>query len=205
MTFLIMLSVMLLSRLMILLSTLSVRRYLICGKLELPLELASVLRDTLEWGMKWVVVSIAGKTELVTFVWFGNSCAIDAKMDMSVHGYKSSFKMMVISLLNLSSLFLSEFSLSWGYYLYLSIYTVVLCCYLDMSDKPQKLLYRTVALSLAAFLDPLAHCWNIINANGFYSCYFGVNSSELAELIPFHFSITMPRTYKDIFVNNFFP
>ena len=112
MTFLIMLSVMVLSRLMILLSTLSVRRYLICGKLELPLELASVLRDTSEWGMKWVVVSIVGKTELVTFVWFGNSCAIDAKMDMSVHGYKSSFKMMVISLLNLSSLFLSEFSLS---------------------------------------------------------------------------------------------
>ena len=41
MTFLMMLSVMLSSMLMILFSTLSVGRHLICGKLELDLELAS--------------------------------------------------------------------------------------------------------------------------------------------------------------------
>ena len=67
------------------------------------------------------------------------------------------------------------------------------CSYLDMSDKPQKLLYRTVV-----FLDSLAHCWNIINANGSYSYYFVVDSSELDELVSFHFCITMPRCYKDI-------
>ena len=43
MSFLMMLSVMLPFILMILLSTLSVRRHLICGKLGLALELASVL------------------------------------------------------------------------------------------------------------------------------------------------------------------
>ena len=97
---------------MILLSTLCVRRHLIFGKLELPSELVSILSDTLELGMKWVVVSIAGKTELVSFVWSSNSCASDLKMGWSVLGYKSSFKMMVLSLLNLSGLFLSEFSVS---------------------------------------------------------------------------------------------
>ena len=43
MTFLMILSVMLLSMLMVLLSALSVSRHLICGKLELVFELASVL------------------------------------------------------------------------------------------------------------------------------------------------------------------
>ena len=52
---------------MILFSTLSVRRHLICGKLELALELASVLRDTLEWDIKLIVVSIVKKTELASF------------------------------------------------------------------------------------------------------------------------------------------
>ena len=62
--------------------------------------------------MKWVVVSVAGKTELVSFVWSSNSCTSDVKMGWSVLGYKSSFKVMVLSLLNLSALFLSEFSVS---------------------------------------------------------------------------------------------
>ena len=62
--------------------------------------------------MIWVVVSIAGKTKLASFVWSNKSCASDVKMGWSVLGYKSSFKMMVLSLLNLSSLFLSEFSAS---------------------------------------------------------------------------------------------
>ena len=67
MTFLMMLSVMVPSMLVILFSTLSVRRHLICGKLELALELASVLRDTLEWDIKLIVVSIVKKTELASF------------------------------------------------------------------------------------------------------------------------------------------
>ena len=117
MTLMMMLSAMLLSMLMILHSILSVRRHLICGILGLAPELASVLWEALEWDMKWIIVSIAEKIELVTLVWSSNSCAIDVKMDWYVLGYKSSFKMLALSLLNLSVLFLSEFSFSWIYIL----------------------------------------------------------------------------------------
>ena len=57
MTFLMTLSVILLSMLMILLFALSVIRHLICGNqyLELVSELESDLRDTLDWGKKWLV------------------------------------------------------------------------------------------------------------------------------------------------------
>ena len=118
MTLMMMLSAMLLSMLMIPHSILSVSRHLICGKLELAPELASVLWKTLEWGMKWIVVSIAEKIEFVTLVWSSNSCAIDVKMDWYVLGYKSSFKMLVLSLLNLSVLFWANFlSLESTFYL----------------------------------------------------------------------------------------
>ena len=62
MTFLMTLSVILLSMLMILLFALSVIRHLICGNqyLELVSELESDLRDTLDWGKKWLVDFNAG-------------------------------------------------------------------------------------------------------------------------------------------------
>ena len=62
MTFLIMLSVILLSMLMILLSILSVIRHLICEQLELASELESDLQDTVDRGRKWLVDFITGKT-----------------------------------------------------------------------------------------------------------------------------------------------
>ena len=45
------------------------------------LELASDLRDTVDWGMKWLVDFNAGKTQLVSFDRSKNTGAIDAKMD----------------------------------------------------------------------------------------------------------------------------
>ena len=55
-----MLTVILLTMLMILLSILSVIRHLIC-------QLESDLRDTVDWGKKWLVDFNAGKTQLVLF------------------------------------------------------------------------------------------------------------------------------------------
>ena len=66
----------------ILLSTLSVIRYLICCNNYSELE--SDLRDTVDWGIKWLVALDAGKTQLVSFDRSDNSCAIDVKMDGSV-------------------------------------------------------------------------------------------------------------------------
>ena len=93
-------------------------------------------------------------------------------------------------------------------------------CYLELLDKLQKWIYRTVGPSLAASLEPLAHRRNVASLSLFNRYYFGRYSSELAELVPLHysrgrsthysdrlhdFSVTIPRCYKDVYVNSFFP
>ena len=93
-------------------------------------------------------------------------------------------------------------------------------CYLELLDKLQKLLCRTVVPSLAASLKLLAHCQNVASLSLFYRCYFGRCSSELAHLVPLpycqrrstrysdrlhDFSVTIPSCYKDFYVNSFFP
>ena len=81
MTFLMMLSVILLSMLMILHSILVVIRYLICGNnLNWPLNL-KLIYETLDWGKKWLVDFNAGKTQLILF---DLSNSVDVKMDGSV-------------------------------------------------------------------------------------------------------------------------
>ena len=53
-------------------------------QLELTSELESDLRDTVDWGRKWLVDCNAGKTQLVLFDRSKNTGAIDVKMDGSV-------------------------------------------------------------------------------------------------------------------------
>ena len=84
-TFLMMLSVIFVSMLMILLSTLNVIRHLVCGnKLELTSELESDLQDIVDCGRKWLVDFNAGKIQLVSFDPSKNTGAIDVKMEGSV-------------------------------------------------------------------------------------------------------------------------
>ena len=93
-------------------------------------------------------------------------------------------------------------------------------CYLELLDKLQKRICRTVGPSLAASLEPLAHRRNVASLSLFYKYYFGRCSSELAQLVPLpysrgrstrysdrlhDFSVTIPRCYKDVYVNSFFP
>ena len=71
-----------------------------------------------------------------------------------------------------------------------------------------------VIVTLGASLQPLA------SLSLFYRYYFGRYSSELAQLVPLpysrgrstrysdsllDFSVTIPRCYKDVYVNSFFP
>ena len=92
--------------------------------------------------------------------------------------------------------------------------------YLELLDKLQNRIYRTIGPSLAASLEPLAHCRNVANLSLFYRYYFGRCSSELAELVPlpysrgrsarysdrlYDFSVTISRCYKDVYVSSFFP
>ena len=93
-------------------------------------------------------------------------------------------------------------------------------CYLESPDKLQKWMCRTVGPSLAAYLEPLAHRRNVGSLNLFYRYYFGRCSSELAQPIPLlysrrrstcysdklhDFSVPIPRCYKIVYVNSFFP
>ena len=63
-------------------------------QLELASELESDVRDTVDWGRKWLVNFSAGKSQLVSFDRSKNTGAIDVKMDESVLEEKSSFKML---------------------------------------------------------------------------------------------------------------
>ena len=92
-------------------------------------------------------------------------------------------------------------------------------CYLELLDKLQKRICRTVGPSVAASLEPSAHHRNIASLSLFYRYCFGRGSSELAQLVPLpysrgrsirysdrlhDFSVTIPRCYKDVYVNSFF-
>ena len=86
-------------------------------------------------------------------------------------------------------------------------------CYLDMLEKLQKQVHRTVGLFLATTLEPLAYCWDIAS----WSIFFTISIidrclSKLAKLVPLlHFHgrctyysnrlheicVTIPLCYKD--------
>ena len=68
-------------------------------QLELASELESDLRDTVDWGRKWLVDFNAGKSQLVSFDQSKNIGAIDVKMDGSVLEEKTSFKMLGVDFL----------------------------------------------------------------------------------------------------------
>ena len=69
--------------------------------------------------------------------------------------------------------------------------------YLELLDKLQKRIYRTVGPSLAASLEPLAHRGNVASLRLFYKYYFGRCSSELAQLVPLPFSRDRSTHYSD--------
>ena len=93
--------------------------------------------------------------------------------------------------------------------------------FLELLNKLQKRICRTVDPSLAAFLEPLAHCQIVASVSLFYRYYFGRCSSELVQLVSLPhsrgrstcyserlhgFSVTIPICYMDVYyVDSFFP
>ena len=61
-------------------------------QLELASELESDLRDTEDWGKKWLIDFNAEKTQLILFDRCNNNGSIDVKINRSVPEEKSSFK-----------------------------------------------------------------------------------------------------------------
>ena len=60
-------------------------------------------------------------------------------------------------------------------------------CFLELLDKLQKWICRTVGTSLAASLELLAQCQNVSNLSLFNRYYLGRCSSELAQLVPLRY------------------
>ena len=78
------------------------------------------------------------------------------------------------------------------------VWAGALSCYLlELLHKLQKLICRTVGLSLAASLKPLAHRQNVASLSLFYRYYFGRCSSELAQLVPLPYSQGRSTRYTD--------
>ena len=152
-------------------------------------ELESDLRDTVDWGKKWLIDFNAGKTQLVLFDQFSSNGSIDVKTDGSVLEKKSSFKMLgltfsskldwgsyIISIAKAATKKIGTLTRSMKFLspevaLYLYKFTIRSCveyccliwagvpsCYLELLEKLQKWICRIVGPSLAASLEPLAHC-----------------------------------------------
>ena len=69
--------------------------------------------------------------------------------------------------------------------------------YLELLDKLQKRICRTVGLSLAVFLEPLAHHQNVASLSLSYRYYFCRCLSELAQLVPLLYSHRRSTCYSD--------
>ena len=70
-------------------------------------------------------------------------------------------------------------------------------CFLELLDKLQRRIRRTVGPALAASLGPLAHRRNVASLSLFYRYYFGRCPSELAQLVSLPFSRRRSTRYSD--------
>ena len=138
----------------------------------------------MDWDRKWFVYFRAGKTQLISFERSSSTGALDVKKNGSVLEEKSSFKMLgrTISVAKTASekvgaLIRSTKFLSPEVALYLCKSTMKCCChvwadapscYLELLDKLQKLICRTVGPSLTASLEPLVHRRHIVSLSLFY-------------------------------------
>ena len=122
-------------------------------QLELASELESDLRDTVNWGRKWLVDFNAGKTQLVSFDRTKNTGAIDVKMDGSVLEEKTSFKMLGLTF---------SYKLDWGSYIVSIAKT---------TSKKIGVLIRSISFFLLRLLCisinlPYGHVWNTAVMSG---------------------------------------
>ena len=74
--------------------------------------------------------------------------------------------------------------------------------YLELMDELQKRICRTIGHSLAASLEPLAHRRNV--ASLVPLPYSRGRSTRYSDRLH-DFFVTIPRCYKDVYVNRFFP
>ena len=124
-------------------------------------ELESDIKETVDWGQKWLVDFNAEKTQLVSFDRFKNTGAIDVKMDGSVLEEQSYFKMLGLT-------FSSK--LDWGSYIISIVKTA--CKKIGALIRSMKFLSPEVALylyksTIRPCMEYCCHVWT-----GAPSCYW---------------------------------
>ena len=160
----------------------------------------------MDWDRKWLVYFNAGKTQLVSFDRSNNTTAIDVKINGSVLEEKSYFKMLgltfssnldwrsyIISIAKIASKKIGALIHSMKFLfpevtlcLYKSTMRACMeyCCH-AWAAGPSCLLKLLNKLSLAVSLEPLAFRRNV------------ANSSELADLVSFPYSLGRSTRYSD--------
>ena len=156
----------------------------------------------MDWGRKWLVDFNAEKTQLVLLYRSNNTTAIDMKMDGSflleidflglTFSSKLDWGSYIISIAKNGSKKIGVLICSMKFLLRLLCISIDLpyahayntSCYLELLDKLQKWICRTVGASLATSLKSLGHCWKVASLCLFYRYYFGRYLSELAQLVP---------------------
>ena len=183
-------SVILLSMLIILLSILSVIRHLICGNnLNWFLNLNLIYKTLWTGEGSGLLISILGKlnwfclTVLITLallMWKWMGLSLRKKSSFKMLGLTFSYKLdwgsYIISIAKTVSkkigalirsvkfvspkiaLYLNQSTIPPYMAYYCHVWAGAPCCYLELLDQLQKRICRT---SLAASLEPLAHCWNM--------------------------------------------
>ena len=209
MTFLMMLSVILPSMLMILLSILGAIGLVICGNNLNWLLSGSILEE--KSSFKIMGLTFSSKLDWVSYI-----ISIAKTASKKIGALIRSMKFLSPEV----ALYLYKSTIRPCVKYCCHVWAGAPSCYLDLFDRLQKQICRIVGPSLAASLEPLAHRQNVASLNLFYRYYFGRCSSELAQLVhlPFsrgrstcysetlhHFSVNISRCYKDVYVNNFFP
>ena len=82
-------------------------------------------------------------------------------------------------------------------------------CYLELLDKLQKRICKTIGPSRAASLEPLALRWNVASLSLFFWYYFPLpfyrgRSTRYSDRLH-DFTFTIPKCYKDVYINSFYP
>ena len=230
MKFVMTLSAILLSMVMILLSNLSVIKHLIYNMLwtgrgsGLPIPMLEKLilhcltslitLVLLMW--KWMGLFLRGN-DLFSSCWlpFSSKLELNSYIVSSAKTVSKKIEAIVHSMNFFSpevALYLYKSTIRPGLEYCCHIWADAPRCYLEFLDKLQKWLCKAVGISLVAR--------NLASLIHFFRCYFDRCWSALAPLVPLpysqggsihysnrlhDFSVTIPRCYKGAYVNSFFP
>ena len=122
-------------------------------QLELASELESDLRDTVDWGKKWLLDFNAGKTQLALFDRSNNNGSIDVKMDGSVLEQKKSFKMLGMTF---------STKLDWGS----CIFSIAKTAYKKIGALIRYMKFLSPEVACISTNLPYDHLWNTVVTSG---------------------------------------